>query len=105
MSGLPIQTVLAVKAVPGAARDEVAGWLGDALKVKVRAPAVDGRANAAVCELLARHLGVPRRAVELRQGDTSRLKRFVISGLDAAELRARVAAGGPGPGACTSRIA
>ncbi len=88
--------MLAVKAVPGAARDEVAGWLGDALKVKVRAPAVDGRANAAVCELLARHLGVSRRAVELRQGDTSRLKRFVITGLDPAELRARVSARGPG---------
>jgi uncharacterized protein (TIGR00251 family) len=94
MSELPVQTVLAVKAVPGSSRDEVAGWLGDALKVKVRAPALDGRANAAVCDLLARHLGVPRRAVELKQGDTSRLKRFVISGLDAAALRARVAAGG-----------
>ena len=89
-----LQTVLAVKAVPGASRDEVAGWLGDALKVKVRAPAVDGRANAAVADLLARHLGVPRRAVELKQGETGRLKRFVIAGLDAAELRARVAAGG-----------
>ena len=48
------------------------GWLGDALKVKVQAPALDGRANAALTDFLADQLGLPRRAVVLVRGDKSR---------------------------------
>ena len=54
---------LPIKAVPNAPRSAVAGWLGDALKVKVQAPPVEGRANQALCDFLADELRLPRRAV------------------------------------------
>lgn len=84
---------LELKVVPNAPRDEVAGWLGAALKVKVRAPALEGRANEALCAFLADHLGLPRRAVTLLHGDKSRQKVVRIDGLDAAALRQRLPAG------------
>ena len=83
---------LAIKAIPNAPRSEVVGWLGDALKVKVHAPPVEGRANEALCEFLAEYLRVPRRAVEVLRGDTSRQKTVRINGLNASELQARLPA-------------
>lgn len=81
---------IAIKAIPNAPRSEVIGWLGDALKVKVHAPAVEGRANEALCEFLADSLELPRRAVTVLRGDTSRQKVLRIDGLDLAGLKARL---------------
>ncbi|HVZ66526.1 MAG TPA: DUF167 domain-containing protein [Lacunisphaera sp.] len=81
---------LELKTIPNAPRDEIAGWLGEALKVKVHAPALDGRANDALLAFLADKLGVPRRAVVLVRGDKSRHKVVRIEGLDAAAVRARL---------------
>jgi len=81
---------LAIKAIPNAPRSEIVGWLGEALKVKVHAPPVEGRANEALCEFLAATLGLPRRAVSVRRGDTSRQKLVQIDGLTLAEVRARL---------------
>ena len=72
---------------------------GTALKVAVRAVAEKGRANEAVLRLLADALGVPVLQVDLVAGTASRDKVVVVRGLDAAELRARLAAAlGAGPG-------
>ena len=84
------QCTLELKVVPNAPRDEVAGWLGGTLKVKVHAPALDGRANAALTEFLASRLGLPGRAVVLVRGDKSRLKVVRIDGLSLKEVRARL---------------
>ena len=66
---------LALKVVPKASRDEVVGVQEDgSLKVKVTAAPERGRANAAVCELLAEVFGVPKRNVEILRGDTSTSK-------------------------------
>lgn len=81
---------LAVKAVPNAPRSAVAGRLGDALKIKIHAPALDGRANDALCEFLADELGLPRRAVTLAQGDKSRQKLVRIAGLTLTEVHAKL---------------
>lgn len=81
---------LAIKAVPNAPRNAVVGWLGDALKIKVHAPALDGRANDALCEFLADELGLPKRAVALAHGDKSRQKLIRIAGLTLAEVKARL---------------
>jgi uncharacterized protein len=81
---------LAVKAVPNAPRSEVIGWLGDALKIKVHAPALDGRANDALCEFLADELGLPKRAVTLVQGDKSRQKLVHIAGLTLDEAKTKL---------------
>ncbi len=83
---------LAIKAIPNAPRSEVVGWLGDALKVKVHAPPVEGKANGALCEFLADTLGLPRRAVTVLRGDTSRQKVVRIDGLDLAAVRQRFGA-------------
>jgi uncharacterized protein len=82
---------LAIKVIPNAPRTEIAGWLGDALKVKVHAPPIDGRANVALCTFVADTLDLPRRAVSIARGDTSRQKLLRIEGLTAAELRVRLA--------------
>ncbi len=87
-----ISCVLAIKVVAGSSRDEVAGWHGDALKVKIRAPALDGRANEALCAYLADALGLPRRAVTLARGEKSRQKLVRLAGLTADEVRAKISA-------------
>jgi uncharacterized protein len=85
-----ISCTLAIKAVPNAPRSEVIGWLGDALKIKVHAPALDGRANDALCVFLADELGLPKRAVTLVQGDKSRQKLLRIAGLTLAEVKTKL---------------
>ena len=80
--------VLAVKAVPGASRDRIAGALGGALKIAVAAPPEKGKANAAVAGVLAAALGVDRRRVTLVAGATRARKQFRIAGLGAAAVRA-----------------
>lgn len=86
---------LAIKAVPGAPRNEVCGMLGEAVKVKVHAPPVEGKANEALVAFLAEALDVPRRAVTLLRGDTSRHKTVRVEGVEQAEaLRRLLAKGG-----------
>lgn len=65
---------LTLHAQPGAARSELAGEHGDALKVRIQARAVDGAANAALLAYLADRLGVPRRDLRLLRGEKSRRK-------------------------------
>jgi uncharacterized protein len=84
---------LAVKVIPGASRDSIEGWVGDELKVKVRAPALDGRANAAVCEFLATSLMIPRRSVSLIRGDKSRHKVIQVESLTREEIRQQLPCG------------
>jgi uncharacterized protein (TIGR00251 family) len=74
--------VLRVHAQPGAGRSAVVGRHGDAIKVKVAAPPVEGRANAAIATLLAETFGVRTDQVELRGGATSRSKRFRLDGVE-----------------------
>ncbi len=80
-----------VRVVPNASRAAVVGRMADGvLKVKVCAPPEGGRANDAVVELLADIFGVPRRAVSILSGQSSRNKRVGIEGLDEQTLNARL---------------
>ncbi len=81
---------IALKVVPGSRRDRVAGPLGDRLKVKVAAPPEDGRANRAVCELLAAWLGVPSGGVSIVAGRSSPEKVARVRGVTAAEASRRL---------------
>jgi len=72
--------VLELHVQPGASRTEVAGLHGDRLKVRLAAPASDGRANAALIEFLSRELGVAKRSVSIASGAASRRKRVVVEG-------------------------
>lgn len=78
---------LELKIIPNAPRNEIVGWLGPALKVKVHAPALDGRANDELLDFLAERLALPRRAVTLLRGDKSRQKVVRLAGLDDAALK------------------
>jgi len=71
---------LTVRVQPNARRDEIVGLYGDALKIKVAAPAVDNKANAALVEFLGETLGVPRSAIVIRHGVTGRRKVLEITG-------------------------
>lgn len=81
---------LAVKVQPRASRNEVGGLHGSELKVAVTAPPVDSAANAAVVELLAETLGLPRRAVTLVRGQTSRHKVLRLEGITAEAAAAKL---------------
>lgn len=70
--------VLRIHVQPGARRTEVAGLHGDALKVRVAAPAAEDRANEALVAFIARRLGVARRDVSVTAGARSREKRVEV---------------------------
>lgn len=82
----------AVKVVPGAARDRIAGLLGDALKVQISAPPERGRANERLCEVLAAVLGVPVRSVVVASGAANPRKVVAVRGLAAELVQQRLAA-------------
>lgn len=84
--------VLPVRAQPGARRQGVQGTIKGALKIAVQAPPEDGRANAALVEILREVFGVKRSQVELLSGATNRDKRFLIRGLDVQVAQQRLAA-------------
>jgi uncharacterized protein (TIGR00251 family) len=77
----------AVRVQPRASRSEVAGLHGDALKIRLAAPPVDGAANDALVELLATLLKVPRRAVRIESGLASRSKLVEVDGVDVGDVR------------------
>lgn len=79
-----------LKVIPGASRDEVVGENGGVIRVKLRAPPVDGRANEALLEFLAERLGLRSSSLRLVTGATSRRKLVAIAGLSLAEVRQRL---------------
>lgn len=71
--------ILPVKVKPGSKRPGISELEGGILEVRVKAPPVDGKANAEVLKALAKHLGVKRSQLDIKTGSTSKLKRIVIS--------------------------
>ena len=69
---------------PRASRSELGGRHGNAIKVRLTAPPVDGAANEELVRFLAERLGVLRSAISIAAGDTSRRKRVIIEGVDTA---------------------
>ena len=82
--------MIAVKAVPGASRDEISGALGDRLKVRVSAPPEGGKANKAICALIAGALGVSKKQVGVVAGMSSAEKTVRVEGVSGALVRARL---------------
>ena len=78
--------IFSVRVQPRASKDEVAGEMGGALKVRLRAPAVEDRANEALVEYLAQLLKRPRSAVRILSGERSRKKRIEISGVSRQQI-------------------
>ncbi|HMK23346.1 MAG TPA: DUF167 domain-containing protein [Terriglobales bacterium] len=80
----------AVRIHPRARKDTITGQLGDALKVSLTAPPVEGRANDACIEFFANLLKVPRSSVTITAGQTSRNKLIRVAGMTAQQLRDRL---------------
>lgn len=79
---------LEIKATPNARGNEIVGWLGDVLKVKLGAPPEDGKANAQLCLFIAVTLGIPKSSVRLRRGASSRNKVIEIDGMSRSQVTA-----------------
>ncbi len=77
---------LQLQTTPNAPRSEIIGWQGDRLKIKVKAPAVEGKANAELLRFLAQSFGVRPNAVTLVRGETARLKVVRIDGVEMEDL-------------------
>lgn len=82
--------LLRIKLVPRASVNRIDGPHGDALKIRLNAPPVDGKANAALIEFLADELDLPRSSLAITAGETSRQKTIRIRGLDAAAIESRL---------------
>ena len=80
-----------VKIHPRARKNAVTGKIGDALKISLTAPPVEGRANQALREFLAELLNVPRSSIKIVAGQNSRSKVISVSGLSVEDVRSRLA--------------
>ena len=81
---------LQVHVVPNAKANQIAGEHGDAIKIKLCAPALEGKANAALISFLSKQLKIPARQVVLFRGQKSRDKVIRVEGLSENELRQRL---------------
>ncbi len=81
----------AVKVHPRAKKNTIAGEVGDALKISLTTPPIEGRANKACIELLAETLNVPRSSVTIAAGQSSRNKVVRVAGLTLEQVRERLA--------------
>ena len=79
-----------VRVTPRSGRDALAGWEGGVLRVRLAAPPVEGRANEALCRLLAETVGLPPRDVRLLSGARGREKLVAFDGIEAGLLRRRL---------------
>jgi uncharacterized protein (TIGR00251 family) len=80
--------IFAIRVQPRASRNSIEGEWQGALKVRLTAPPVDDKANAALCAFLAEQLNIPRSAVRILTGERSRNKRVEVRGVTAAQVRA-----------------
>jgi len=88
-------TRLSIRVQPGARSDALIGWTtdsrgGEVLKIRLRAPAVEGKANAALIEFLAQSLGLRRSQIAILRGDKSREKIVAVEGMTMEEIKRRI---------------
>ena len=86
----PSGATFAVKVHPRARQNAITGQLGDALKLSLTAPPIEGRANEACVEFLAKLLKLPRSSVTIASGHSSRRKVIRVVGLSTEEIRRRI---------------
>lgn len=82
-----IETIIRVKVLPRASKDQIVGQENGVFKVKLTAPPVEGRANKALNAFLAKRLGLPKGNVEIVSGTRSRLKSVRIGGLSVEDVK------------------
>ena len=83
----PEGVILNVRAQPRSSRSGLDGLIGDAVKVRIRCAPVDGKANKELVETLADAFDLPKSAVVFKSGETSKTKRILLRGTEAAKVR------------------
>jgi uncharacterized protein (TIGR00251 family) len=86
----PHGATFSVRVQPRARKNGIVGEIGDAIKLALTAPPVEGRANQACIDFLAEFLKVPRSSITIAAGETSRNKVIRVTGISAEELRRRL---------------
>ena len=82
--------LLSIRVVPRASKNEVSGVLGDALKIRLQAPPVEGKANKALIDFLADVLQISKKLLEIKGGETGRNKHILVRGITEPAARARL---------------
>lgn len=90
LTDTPAGAVLNLRIIPRAHKNAIQGELGDALKIRLCAPPVEGAANAALVEFLSDTFSIPRARVQLLAGATSRNKRILLAGCSSAVVRSHL---------------
>jgi hypothetical protein len=83
---------LKVRVIPNARKNAVVSWTEDEIRLKIKAPAVEGKANAALIEYLSELTGVPRSKIQLKSGEKARIKIIEIEGAASDDVRYRIRA-------------
>ena len=81
-----LQSRIKVKVLPKSSKNQIIGREGDLFKVKLTSPPVEGKANKALIELLAKRLGIAKKRIEITSGKSTRLKTIRISGLSLEDI-------------------
>ena len=84
------KTIIRVKVLPRTSKNQIVGKEGGVFKVKLTAPPVEGKANKALIQFLAKKLGLPKRDIEIVSGEHSREKSLKINGLSVDEVMGRL---------------
>jgi len=93
MSEEASHTTLSVRVLPRSSRDDIVGTEGGVYKIKLTAPAVEGKANKSLLSLLAKRLDLPKTRIQLIAGERSRSKSIRIHGLAPEQVEARLKGG------------
>ncbi len=91
VSSSPSGVVISVRVIPRASRSAIDGTRGDAVLVRLKAPPVDGAANAELIRVIAAALDVPVRNVSIAGGEHARQKRVAVTGIDREQAESRLA--------------
>ena len=83
-------TTLQIKVLPRSSRNDIAGKENDIYRIKLTAPAVEGKANKALLSFLAKRLGIPKTQIQIHSGERSRTKSIRIQGLVPDDVEARL---------------
>lgn len=81
---------LSVQISANAPRNQIVGWQGDRLKIKVKAPAVEGKANAELLRFLGETLEIRPNSLQIVRGETAKLKVIRIEGIELPELNEKI---------------
>jgi uncharacterized protein (TIGR00251 family) len=90
IASTPTGVVISVRVIPRASKSGIDGTRGEALLVRLKAPPVDGAANAELIRVMATALDVPARAVSIAGGEHARQKRVAVIGIDRARAEAKL---------------